>query len=373
MRFADIIGQQEIKEKLIGSFHNNRVSHSYLFYGIPGVGKLALAIAFAQYLSCDNKQETDSCGECPSCKKYNKLIHPDLHFVFPVVTGKHKEPISDHFIEQWRERVLESPYFSYRDWLFSLESEKKQGSIFVHEASSILRKLNLKTYESDYKAMIIWLPEKMNNSCANKLLKILEEPPEKTVFILVSDNRENVLGTILSRTQPVKILGIDNLELKNSLILNYDINDSRANDIVSISNGSMVEARNQLNTSGENNQYFENFVSLMRISYARNIKEAIHLCDELTKLSLEKQKGFLNYCLVLLRENFVYNQNQKEILYMTKEESSFSDKFAKFVNSKNIDDLFKIFNNAHYHIERNVNPKIVFTDTAFEIMKVIRR
>jgi DNA polymerase-3 subunit delta' len=373
MKFDKVTGQNEIKEKLRQSYYSNRLSHSYLFYGFPGTGKLALAIAFAQFLSCENKSETDSCGECPSCKKYEKLVHPDLHFVFPVITVPGKKSISDMFIQQWREMVLEDSYFSYNEWMAKLESENKQGSIYSDESAEIIKKLNLKTFESDYKIMIIWLPEKMNASCANKLLKILEEPPQNTVFILVSDNREDVLPTILSRTQPVKILAIEDDCLKQELIRRYSINEELANDVIAISNGSLLEAKEQITTSEENKFNLSQFISLMRLSYSRKIDEALKWAEQMSKSGREKQKSFLYYSSVLLRENFVYNYKQKKISYMTKEEEDFASNFAKFVNAENIDDLSEIFNLAHYHIERNGYGKIVFTDMAFKIMKVIRK
>ncbi len=373
MKFEKVIGQYEIKEKLIQAYHDNRVSHSYLFYGFPGVGKLAIAIAFAQYMSCTNKTDTDSCGECPSCKKFEKLIHPDLHFVFPVISIPKKKSISDNYIQEWRTKVLEDPYFTYNDWLFTIASDNKQGSIFSDESSEIAKKLNLKTFESDYKFMIIWLPERMNSSCANKLLKILEEPPQNTIIISVSDNREDILPTIRSRTQPVKILGIEDEQLKRAIISQYNITENMAADIVKISNGSLFEARKQIITNDETEYNFSKFTNLMRTCYSRNIQEAISLADNLAKNSREKQKSFLYYCLVLLRENFAYNTNLESVLYMTKSELDFSKKFAKFVNKSNVTDLVEIFEEAYYHIERNVNAKIVFTDSAFNIMKVIRK
>lgn len=373
MKFAKVIAQNEIKESLIRAFHDNRVSHSYLFYGNSGVGKLALAIAFAQYVSCEHKTENDSCGVCPSCLKYEKLIHPDLHFVFPVVKNKDKAPISDSYLEQWRQCVLDSPYFSYHDWLYQLNSENKQGNIYKDESSEILRKLNLKTFESDYKFMIIWLPERMNITSANKLLKILEEPPQNTIFILVSDNREDVLPTIRSRTQPVKILGIEDQKLVDFLIAKYNIDINEAQDIVKISNGSLIEARNQIISNEELEYNFEKFTELMRLCYARKIQTTISLAEDLAKNSREKQKGFLTYCLILLRENFIYNTELKDIIYMTRKETEFSKNFAKFVNKSNINELKIIFDEALMHVERNVNSRIVFVDTAFKIMKVIRK
>jgi DNA polymerase-3 subunit delta' len=372
MKFEKIIGQNEIKEKLRQSYFSNRLSHSYLFYGISGTGKLSLAIAFAQFLSCENKSETDSCGVCPSCKKYEKLIHPDLHFVFPVISASGKKAISDSYISQWREIVLADPYFSFREWMIKLGSENKQGGIFSDESAEILRKLNLKTFESDFKIMIIWLPEKMNISCANKLLKILEEPPQNTVFMLISDNREDILATIRSRTQPVKILGIDDKSLKQALVEKHNISDQIATDIVKISNGSLLEAEEQISISEETKYNLAQFIKLMRLCYARKIDEALKWAEEISKSGREMQKSFLHYCSVLTRENFVYNYSMSKLNYMTREEEDFAINFSKFVNEKNVGILSEIFNLAHFHIERNGNAKIIFTDTAFNIMKIIR-
>jgi DNA polymerase-3 subunit delta' len=369
MKFEKVIGQEDIKSQLIKSYHDNRISHAYLFYGIPGTGKLALAIAFAQFLSCENKKENDSCGDCPSCKKYEKLIHPDLHFVFPVIS----KTTSDTYIQQWRKIVLDELYFSYNEWMQTIESENKQGGIHVEEASEIIRKLNLKTYESEYKIMIIWLPEKMNSQTANKLLKILEEPPQNTVFILVSDNREEVLQTILSRTQPLKILGIADSDIKKAIIEKYGITEQAADDIVKISNGSFLEAKDQVITSDETEYNFSRFVSLMRLAYSRKIAEALKWAEDISKAGRERQKSFLYNCLIYTRENLVYNFKYKSILYMTREEEAFATNFAKFINTDNASAMTKIFNDAYYHIERNANSKIIFTDLAFEVMKVIKK
>ncbi len=373
MKFADVIGQEEVKQNLIGVYEADRVSHAYLLYGAAGIGKLALAIAFAQFLSCENKQTNDSCGECPSCKKYEKLIHPDLHFVFPVVKNSKLKPISESYIQEWRDLLSETNYFSYNDWLQVIESENKQGIIYADEASEIIKKLNLKTFESKYKILILWLPEKMNTSCANKILKTLEEPSPNTVFILVSNDRENVLTTILSRTQPIKILGIDRKSLKQEIIQNYNLTEPEADDIVAITNGSLLKAIKQIKSSAENKFYLEQFSLLMRIAYSRKFGETIKFSDEISKETQENQKGFLRYCLGMLRENFVCNTNISDIIYMTNQENEFAKNFSKFVNSTNIEKMMNIFNDAHYHIERNANAKILFVDLIFNIMKLIRK
>ena len=373
MRFKDVIGQDEIKSRLVQAYKDNRVSHSYLFYGAPGVGKMALAIAFAQYLSCENKEDGDSCGHCPSCLKYEKLVHPDLHFVFPYITSSNSQnkAVSDTYIDLWRPMVNNSPYFSYRDWTNNLQSENKQCQIYAAESAEIIKKVSLKTYESDYKVMIIWLPEKMNTECANKILKVLEEPPHNTVFLLVSNNREDILPTIQSRTQPVKVLGIADEPLKHALVEKFGISESEAADVVKISNGSFLEARQQIEQDEENAFNFDNFKSLMRICYKYDVVSTFDFAKSISKLSRERQKSFINYCLIMVRENFVRNVNS-DVAYLTKEEEEFSVNFSRCINERNIDSYITILNDTYYQIERNGNSEIIFTDTAFNIMKIIR-
>ena len=373
MRFKDVIGQDEIKSRLVQAYKDNRVSHSYLFYGAPGVGKMALAIAFAQYLSCENKEDGDSCGHCPSCLKYEKLVHPDLHFVFPYITSSNSQnkAVSDTYIDLWRPMVNNSPYFSYRDWTNNLQSENKQCQIYAAESAEIIKKVSLKTYESDYKVMIIWLPEKMNTECANKILKVLEEPPHNTVFLLVSNSREDILPTIQSRTQPVKVLGIADEPLKQALVEKFGISESEAADVVKISNGSFLEARQQIEQDEENAFNFDNFKSLMRICYKYDVVSTFDFAKSISKLSRERQKSFINYCLIMVRENFVRNVNS-DVAYLTKEEEEFSVNFSRCINERNIDSYITILNDTYYQIERNGNSEIIFTDTAFNIMKIIR-
>lgn len=378
MRFKDVIGQDEVKQKLVQAYKENRVSHSYLFYGAPGVGKMALALAFAQYLSCENKEDGDSCGHCPSCLKYEKLVHPDLHFVFPYITqGSPNKAISDTYIEVWRNMVNKNPYFSFNEWRSALlesqheKSENKQFQIYALESNDIIKKISLKSYESEYKIMIIWLPETMNEECANKILKILEEPPKNTVFILVSNNRENILATIQSRTQPIKVLGIDDASLAHTLVEKYGKSESEAEDIVRISNGSLLEAREQIEENDENSFNFENFKLLMKISFANKVMDAMSQAKLLAKLSRERQKSFINYCLIMVRENFTRNTN-RNLAYLTKEEEEFSEKFSRFINNNNVNQLASIFSEAYYHIERNGNSTIIFTDMAFKLMKYIK-
>lgn len=375
MQFKEVIGHQKIKEQLINTVTENRISHAQLFLGPEGSGNLALAIAYAQYIACTNKQGNDSCGVCASCKKFKKLIHPDLHFVFPVNTSKtiKKNPVSDDYMNQWRTTLIENPYINQNKWYEIIDIENKQGVISKNESYEILRKLNLKTFESEYKFMIIWLPEKMNTYAANKLLKFIEEPPEKTLFFLVSENSEQILPTILSRTQLIKIPKIDNDSLYNALCDRLGVNPDKALDIVHLANGNYFEALNLASAGDEDDENLERFKSLMRLAYSQKIVEIIDWVDEIARTGREKQKGFLTYSLRLLRENFMLNINRKEMVYLTQKEYNFSEKFSQFIHQGNVSKLYEVFNRAYADIGMNAYNKIVFLDVALKIVKLIRK
>ena len=375
MQFKDVVGHSKIKEQLVYTVNESRISHAQLFLGPEGSGNLALAIAYAQYIACTNKQGNDSCGVCSSCQKFQKLIHPDLHFVFPVATSKtiKKDPVSDDYISQWRTAVNENPYFNQNKWYEIIEIENKQGIISKNESYQILRKLNLKTFESEYKFMIIWLPEKMNTYAANKLLKFIEEPPEKTLFFLVSENSEQIIPTILSRTQLIKIPKIDNDSLYSAICDRAGVSPEKAGDIVHLANGNYFEALNLANTRDEDYEHFERFKNLMRLAYLRNIIDIIDWVDEVARIGREKQKGFLAYSLRLLRENFMLNIKHKEIVYLTQKEHEFSENFSQFIHQENVGKLYEVFNRAHADIGMNAYNKIVFLDTALKIVKLIKK
>ncbi len=373
MQFKDIIGQNNIKHKLINTVKDNRISHAQLFVGPRGSGKLAMAIAFAQYINCKNRSETDSCGECASCKKYEKFIHPDLHFVFPVIKSGSIKPVSDSYLQTWRDKLIENPYFTYNSWLISLGTENKQAQIYSDESNEIIKKLNFKTYEAEYKVMIIWLPEKMNISASNKLLKILEEPPEKTLFILVSDEYEKIISTILSRTQLIRFNRIDNQSLKNALQEKYDLSDDIINDAVNLAEGNYFQAIEQIETSETRKENFEYFTLLMRLAYQRNIIELTELTEKIHKLGRERQKNFLIYANNLIRENFIFNIQNNQKIILNSNELQFSEKFSKFINYKNVEDIHNEINKAFTHIERNGSAKIIFMDLAIKLMSLLRK
>lgn len=375
MQFKEVVGHNDIKQKLVHTIKENRVSHAQLFLGPEGSGNLALAIAYAQYISCENKQDGDSCGICKSCTKYKKLAHPDLHFIYPVSTSKtvKKDPVSDDYIESWRETIIENPYINQNKWYQVIDVENKQGIISKNESYEIIKKLNLKTFESEYKIMIIWLPEKMNAFAANKLLKLIEEPPAKTLFLMVSENSEQILPTILSRTQLIKIPRVDNESMRNALCDRFGLSPEKADDIVHLANGNYFKAQSLLDSTEDDFFNFEQFTLLMRLAYQRKVIEVIDWVDEIARIGREKQKSFLAYAIRLIRENFMLNIKHKEIVYLTQKEMEFSEKFSQFINEENVQQIYETLNKAHSDIEMNAYNKIVFLDLGLKIIKLIRK
>ncbi|MDP3642621.1 MAG: DNA polymerase III subunit delta' [Bacteroidota bacterium] len=374
MFFKEVIGQNSIKQRLIQSVKEERVSHAQLLAGPEGTGKLVLAIAYAQYVACTNRQLDDSCGECPSCKKYRKLIHPDLHFVFPVIkTPKFKEPVSDNFLEEWRMMVGQNPYFNIGQWFDLIGVENTQGLIYAHQSEEIIRKLNLKSYESEYKVMIIWLPERMHVACANKLLKMIEEPPVKTLFILITENEEDIISTIRSRCQLISIPPIDPDSLAKAISQLPEAEGSDIRNIVHLAKGNYGKAVELLQPDEQTLFNLERFKELMRCSYGRKYSDLFKWVDQLAGIGREKQKSLLNYFLIILRENFIYNLKNRELTFMSDQEEEFSKRFSPFINERNIQELTEVFETAFAHIGMNGNPRIIFTDVFFKIVKLIRK
>ncbi len=364
MQFKEIIAQDSVKSRLTQSVKDSRISHAQLFLGKSGCGSLALAVAYAQYIFCKNRTETDSCGVCPACNKVSKLIHPDLHFAYPVALSKEIRT-STNVITQWREAFLANPYLNIEDWFNYLDAENKQPVIATDESTEILRKLNLTAYEAEYKIMIIWMAEKLNPAAANKLLKILEEPPEKTLFILVCENEDQLLRTILSRTQLIKINKITDAELKNALILKHAISETNASQIAFLADGNYNEALKHLEVLEEENFNFISFRDWMRLCLTLDMEKLISWIDLFSKNGREKQKNFLLYALQISRECMMMNYGGSTLVKLENEELGFATKFAPFINGNNAERFIEELNRAHYHLERNANPKILFLDLSF--------
>ena len=378
MFFRDIIGQQEIIERLVKDAQAGTVPHALLFCGPEGVGKLQTAIAFARYLLCRDKgSDKDSCGTCPSCVKMDKLVHPDLHFVYPVINKSKtagRSTVSDEEISTWREIVLEQQYFGFEEWLNAIDADNKQASIFVTESESITSKLSLKSVEGGYKIMIIWHAEKMNQQCANSLLKLLEEPPAGTIFILTTDAPEQMLETILSRTQRVDFKRIPAQLIEQRLTgPGYMLDADTASKIAHLSGGSWLKAMSALRVNAESDEFLNYFMQLMRLSYGRRLKDLKIWSDNVAGGGREWQKRFLAYCQRMIRENFICNFHNPDLNYMSEQERQFSVKFAPYVNENNIIGLMDMLSDAQRDIEQNVNSKMVFFDMSLKTIMLMKQ
>lgn len=372
MYFKDIIGQETVKQRLRLEVREGRVPHAQLFAGPEGTGALPLAIAYARFLLCTRRGEEDACGTCPSCVKLNKLAHPDLHFVFPVVKRKGGgDTVSDDYIREWRELAISTPYFGMNHWLDAMGAENQQAQIFVKESDELVRKLSLKSSEGGYKVVIIWLPEKMKVECANKLLKLLEEPPAQTVFLLVSEEPDRILPTILSRTQRINVPRLEDAEIAEALKVRFGLQDTDAAETARLAEGSYLQALEIIHLSEDTQLFFGLFVSLMRLAYQRKVKEMREWSDTVAAMGRERQKDFLTYCQRMVRESFVSNFHRKEMNYMNREEENFTIRFAPFINERNVMGITDELAEAQTHIEQNVNPRMVFFDLALKMIVLL--
>ena len=371
--FKDIIGQSAVIERLRRSVDENKLAHALLITGPQGNGKLPIAIALANYLLCGSGGG-DSCGTCPACVKLGKYIHSDLHFVFPVKkkgSGNDK-PVSDDYITEWRELLLKNPYFSYEDWLAKLDLDNQQPMIYERESAEILHKLSMQSREGGWKVVVIWLPEKMREDGSNKLLKIIEEPPHKTLFLLVSEEPDKIIATILSRTQRIDIPRIAMGDVENALVARYGLPLNDAKAVAQQSAGNWEKAEEMLSVSEEKALYLDLFMKLMRVAYARNIRDMKAWSEQVAALGRERQKRLLDYCQRMIRENFIMNFREKEMIYMSQAELDFSVRFSPYVNERNIFGIMEELSEAQRHIEQNVNAKMVFFDMSLRMIVWIK-
>ena len=374
MQFVNVIAHEAEKKHLIHTVQENRISHAQMFLGPAGSGTVPLAIAYAQYILCQNKQENDSCGECVSCTKIQKHNHPDLHFSFPIHLSKEKHVYtSDIVLGDWREILDENPYFGIDDWNLRLGNENKQGIIGNKESQNIVSKLSLKSFEGGYKILIMWLPELMNGQASNKLLKFIEEPPDKTVFLLVAEDQEQIITTIRSRTQIVKLPRLKEKEIATYLETEKGIPANESIIIAHLAEGDVGKAIHLISEQTEANFNFENFVNWMRLCYQRNIAKSIDWVDLIAVSGRENQKSFLKFCLNMFRQCIVGHYAGNELVVLTDEQNAFLSKFSPFINSKNIVGLTEAFNEAYYHIERNANAKILFLDLSIKTFSLLQK
>lgn len=386
MRFAEIIGQMQTKNYLVNTVLSNRVSHAQLFAGGEGCGKLALAVAYAQFISCRNRQTgpfedgltADSCGTCPSCLKYAKLAHPDLHFYYPVATTKDvkSKPRSIDFIGQFREYFLTNQgYISLAGWFDTIGIENKQGIINAEDCDELVRKLGLKSYESEYKVVIIWMAEKLYHAAAPKILKILEEPPDKTLFILVAGNPEQLINTIVSRTQLVRIPKLTDRDIAHALAGRKQTGEIEARRISARANGDYTLAVQMLNEDADESYNFNTLRNWLRICYRMSNEdglELVKLADSWSKIGREKQKSFLQYALKVVRNLTLISYGNQKLVKTDEEEGNFVGKLAPAIRPEAIPRMAGEFNKAIFHIERNANARILFFDLSLTLNGIMR-
>ncbi|WP_456459746.1 DNA polymerase III subunit [Reichenbachiella sp.] len=372
MRFADIPGLSAAKEQLIHAIKSNHVAHAQLFYGQEGSANLALALAYATYINCKNPTDSDSCGTCDSCTKMDKLVHPDLQFVFPVsstksVTGKNV--VSSSYLKEWRAFLSTNKYGNLVDWSEHYGAENKQANISKEESRNIIKSLTLKSFEAEYKVMIIWLPEYMNVSAANGILKILEEPAEKTLFLLVTCEYERLLTTILSRCQLFKVPAFSDEEIKNYLIESKGIEAGKAKKIAALAEGSLQAAVENIDSTEDDAHVM--FRDWMRQCWVKDFTSLNSTNDSFSKLSKTGQKLFLQYALNMMRQAVVseYLVDEKEKL--NDSEKDFAVKFGKALTTQKLEKISEEFSKAHYHLERNANVKILFLDLSLTVGRIM--
>jgi DNA polymerase III subunit delta' len=388
MYFRDVIGQDMLKRQFIKTVNDGQLPHAQLITGTSGSGSLPLAIAYARYIACTDKGKDDACGHCAACKQFDKLVHPDTHFVFPIFKpNSNKKWVCDDFLPQWRNLMLEEAgYFSYQQWMSSIKADNSQGMIYAEESDEIIRKLNFKAYESTHKVMIIWLPEKMNETCSNKLLKLLEEPPTRTVFLLVTEHSDALLATIRSRTQLIRVKGIDTEDLTKALRSRTSFDEQTVIDASRMAGGSYLKALEYGQTNEEQAWFLQQFIRCMRGVYTianftpdkklekqRSLKDLKLWAEEMAKIGREKEKHYLSYAQRLVRENFILNLKQEELSYLNKAERAFSERFSPFINHNNIMAFMNELELAERHIEGNVNARLVFFDLVLQSILLFKR
>ena len=375
MLFNQIIGQEHIKSHLQKSAENGRIPHAQLFVGKEGSGMLPMAIAYAQFLLCNFSKDSEICH-----LKCNKLLHPDLHFAFPVTANDtvKKHPVSNLFLEEWRQFIQDQPYGSLFNWLQHIGVENKQGLINVDEAEDIVKKLKLKSFEGGFKVMIIWMAEKMNIAAANKLLKLIEEPPEKTVFLLITENEGQIINTIKSRCQALHFPALTEQDIANTLVVNHQVEDKKAANIAHQSEGNLNKALHLLHNDASDLVFEEWFIAWIRTAFkakgnATVVQQLVSWSEAISKTGRETQKRFLEYCLQFFRQALLLNYKSDALVFMETKTNFQLSKFAPFVHSENILDIEKELSEAIYHIERNGNAKIILLDLSMKLTRFLHK
>ncbi|MFD2743199.1 MULTISPECIES: DNA polymerase III subunit [Sphingobacterium] len=369
MRFEKIIGHDSVKQHLVRTVQDNRVSHAQLFLGPEGSGSLSLAIAYAQFVNCEDKQPNDSCGLCASCRKYEKLIHPDLHFSYPFF-AKSSGEVAVNYIEAWRQALSENPYLGMNTWRAQFDAQNKQANINIAEVHDIIKKLSFKAFEAEYKVLIMWLPEYLDTQ-GNALLKLIEEPPEKTLFLLVAENQDRILNTIISRTQLVKINKLTHTDVNQYLIENKGIDPLKAGEISFLADGNLQSAMELLQS--DSNAYFDLMIQWLRYVVTDTGLKLIQLAEiDFPKLGRENQKNFLMYTIGMMRQIVLKSQGLESLIFLQDKELDFITKFSEIFTLEQLSAGIDLLEKTHYAVERNANAKILFLDLSLQLVLLFK-
>ena len=378
MYFKDVIGQDELKNQLTVTARKGLVPHARLFHGEEGTGAFQLALAYARYLNCTDRNEDDSCGRCRTCLQYNELAHPDLHFVFPMISVKKtKKEVCDDYLPEWRAflkgHITRKTFFTIDTWVTTLDADNKQAIIYSAESDRIMHKMSLRIYEAAYRVLFIWTPDRMHETCANKLLKIIEEPPAKTAILMITNHLDRILETIVSRSQLVHVGPIQAERITAVLKNQWGVPEEDARSIAHLSGGNFFKALSYLSVENDDVYFLAQFKNIMRNGWTRNIVAMKAFADEMASLGREQQKNFLTFCQRQIRENFVNCLRAPELNYMSREEADFARNFSPYVNERNIVDMMDEIALAEMHIAQNVNSKMVFFDLSMRITVLVKR
>ena len=378
MKFSEVLGNEQAIGQIRRMIDADRLPHALLLYGEPGVPKLALAMAAAQYLHCQNHVDGDSCGSCgvcPMCRQHQSFNQVDTHFSYPFTNrkGDSNSPCdASDYIDEWREFIIKHPVEDYQAWLSLLKNDNAQPQIFVREADSIMRKMTLSAYTAKYKVLILWLPEKLKEEAANKLLKLIEEPYDDCKFILVSDNEKGILGTILSRCQRIELRKPSTPMVAQYLVDRYGMDMQEALALAAPAAGNVNMAERMVETGSEFHEFRDRFIELMRLSYQRDLASLKAWSERIADMKREKTRRFLDYAVRQVRENFVYNLHNPALNYLTREEEAFSTRFSPFINERNVERIMGELERANTDIAGNSNAKLVLFDLTIRIAMLIR-
>jgi len=374
MKFSDIPAHESVKEHLRALVDNNRLPHALLLEGPAGIGKFALARALAQYIHCENRTaDGDSCGVCPSCRQHETFNHADTFYSFPILKAGSSAAVSDDYIDEWRKFLDSNPYMNFEAWLKALNNPNGQPLIYSAESQHIIRKFSTTSYSSRYKVLLMWLPERMQTDCANKLLKMIEEPLEDSILVFVSNNPREILPTIYSRLQRIEVKRLPDQVIERILMDEYGLMETDAASVAHLSSGSVIEAQRQLSVSEEASHNLQLFITLMRCAYQRRVGMLKKWSADAAALGREGTMNFLSFCERMMRENFICNMQIPSLVYLNTEEMAFCRNFSPFINERNVESLLREFNRAGLDIAANGNAKIILFDLAIKVILLLKR